>query len=105
MSRERNSSHEYQRRRYERRDEYEYEYEPDYEQDEAYEDDEEPPRRRNPQRQPYPRSAHSSSSSYRSRATRSPYRPSSRTSHVRTPRVQPQQRSTWPALLTGCAIG
>src|SRR5436853_1293902 len=104
MTRER-SSHEHRRRRDERWDEYEYEYEPDYEQDEEYEEDEEPPRRRNLQRQPYPRSARSSSSSYRSRATRSPYQPSSRTSHARTLRPQPHQRSAWPTLLTGCAIG
>src|SRR5882762_7478140 len=103
MSRERNSPHEHGRRRDERRDE--YEYEPDYEQDEEYEEDEELPRRRNPQLLPYARSTRSSSSRYRSRAPRSPYPPTSRTSHVRTSHPQPHQRSVWPTLLTGCAIG
>jgi|GEM_PF-1373463 len=103
MSRERNSPHEHGRRRDKRQDEYEYEL--DYEQDEEYEEDEEPPRRRNPQRQPYARSTRSPSPRYRSRGPRSSYRPSSHTSHARTPHPQPHQRSVWPTLLTGCAIG
>ena len=111
MSRENNSSHEHRRRRDEQWDEYEPEYEqdedyePEYEQDVEYEEYQAPPKRRIPQRPPSSRPARSSSPRYRSPATRLPHRSSSRTSYARTPRPQPQQRSIWPSLFTGCAIG